>query len=172
MITLAGRRGACVRVVNAAAWGIARNLAYDVWHQAPFCEAQAIDERERVVYLLESFVDEEEAAGNVLHDLAHLHASKRESVDRADEYSWMGWEIAAAREARVRRAWDLAMRNYGLGDQPAGLTLNGADWGEATRGERLVIIADRLKAARKQGAVDQQGRAVWHRLPRSPNRTK
>lgn len=165
VIALAARRGACVRVVDGATWD--RAVRLDDWHESPFSHMQlAIDERDRVVYLLDEYVDDEEAAGSVIHDLAHLHASKRESVRRSNEYGWMGWEFAVAREARARRAWDVAMKDYGLGSAPAGLEhLDGLDWSEVTRSEQRAVIADRIKAARKRGIVDARGRAVWHRPP-------
>lgn len=170
VIALAKRRGACVRVVDQTAWDLAVRDHGD-WHEAPFSHMSlAIDERDRVVYLLDAYAEDNEAAGSVIHDLAHLHASKRESVRRSNEYGWMAWEIAVAREARVRGAWDLAMKDYGLGSAPAGLEhLDGMDWSEVTRSEQLAVIADRMKAACKRGIVDTRGRAVWHRLPRLPS---
>lgn len=165
VIALANRRGACVRVVDQDAWDRAADRGQ--FHEAPFSHLSlAIDERDRIVYVLASNANDKEAAGSVVHELAHLHASRRETVRNANEYGWMGWEFAVAREARVRRVWDLAMKDYGLGDAPAGLEdLDGMEWGEITRGERRVIIADRMKAARKRGIVDARDRAIWHRLP-------
>jgi hypothetical protein len=166
VITLAKRRGACVRVVDGATWD--QVGGHNDWCESPFSHMSlAIDERDRVVYLLASDADDNEAAGSVVHELAHLHATRRESVRHANEYGWMAWEIAVAREARVRRAWDLAMKDYGLGSSPAGLELDGMDWGQLTQDERLAIIADRMKVARKRGIVDARGRAVWRRLPAS-----
>ena len=166
VIALATRRGACVRVVDGAAWDLA--AGHDNWCNAPFSHMSlAIDERDRVVYLLATDADDKEAAGAVVHELAHLHATRRESVRHSNEYGWMAWEIAVAREARVRRVWDLVMKDYGLGDALAGLEhLDGDEWGTLTKGERRVIIADRMKVARRCGIVDVKGRAVWQRLPR------
>lgn len=165
VIALATRRGACVRVVDQNVWDRAADR--DWFHEAPFSHLSlAIDERDRIVYVLASDVGDKEVAGSVVHELAHLHASRRESIHNANEYGWMGWEFAVSRETRVRRAWDLAMKDYGLGEAPAGIErLNSMDWGEITLGERHAIIADRMKAARKTGIVDTRGRAVWHRLP-------
>jgi len=155
-----------VRVVDLAGWESAPR--HDDWHESPFSHMSlAIDERFRIVYLLDEYVDDKEAAGSVVHELAHLHATRRESVMHAVEYGWMAWEIAVAREARVRRAWDEAMKDYGLGATPAGLEhLDGWDWGGITRGEQRVIIADRMKVAKRRGIVDARGRAVWRRLPK------
>lgn len=166
VIALATRRGASVRVVDGATWD--RLGGHQGWHEAPFSHMDlAIDERDRVVYLLAKYAGDKEVAGAVIHELGHLHATRRERVRNAHEYSWMAWEIAVAREARARRTWDLAMKDYGLGAQPAGLEhLDGSEWGDITQGERRVIIADRMKAARKRGIVDARGRAVWQRLPR------
>lgn len=166
VLALAKRRGACVRVVDQATWD--RSTSDDsAWLGAPFSHMSlAIDERDRVVYLLAANVTDKEAAGALIHELGHLHATRRESVRHANEYGWMAWEIAVAREARARGAWDLAMKDYGLGDAPAGLEhLNGDEWGTLTEGERRLVIADRMKAARKRGIVDARGRAVWRRLP-------
>ena len=163
VIALAKRRGACVRVIDRETW----DRDYDGWHGAPFSHMSlAIDERNRVVCLLATDTNDKEAAGAVIHELGHLHATRRESVRHADEYGWMAWEIAVAREARARGAWDQAMKDYGLGNAPAGQEhLDGMEWGEITQGERRTIIADRMKAARKRGIVDTRGRAVWRRLP-------
>jgi len=165
VIVLATRRGACVRVVDQDAWDRAADRGR--FHGAPFSHLSlAIDERDRIVYLLSKNAGDKEAAGSVIHELAHLHACRRETVRNANEYGWMGWEFAVSREARVRHVWDLAMKDYGLGNAPAGMEhLDGMEWGEITQGERRVIIADRMKAARKRGIVDVRGRAVWHRLP-------
>ena len=163
VIALAKRRGACVRVIDREVW----DRDHGGWHEAPFSHMSlAIDERDRVVYLLVTNTNDQDAAGAVIHELGHLHATQRERVRYANEYSWMGWEIAVAREARVRRVWNLTMKDYGLGDAPAGLEhLDGMEWGEITRDEQRAIIADRMKAARKRGIVDTRGRAVWRRLP-------
>ena len=165
VITLARRRGACVRVVDKATWD--QVGGHNDWFNTPFSRMSlAIDERDRIVYLLDTDTDDNEAAGAVIHELGHLHATRRESVRHANEYGWMAWEIAVAREARVRRVWDLAMKDYGLGDAPAGLEhLDGDEWGTLTEGARRVVIADRMKAACKRGIVDASGRAVWRRLP-------
>jgi hypothetical protein len=166
VITLARRRGACVRVVNQEAWDSAS--MHSAWHDAPFSHwSLAINEQERAVYVLATDALHTEVAGSIIHELGHLHASpRRESVSYADEYGWMAWEIAVAREARVRGVWDLAMKDYGLGSTPAGLAhLDGMEWGEITRGEQRAIIADRMKVARRRGIVDPRGRAVWRRLP-------
>lgn len=165
VISLATRRGACVRVVDPATWDRVRG--HGSWHEAPFSHLSlAIDERDRIVYVLATDTSDKEVAGSVIHELGHLHASRRERVRNSNEYGWMAWEIAVAREARVRRVWDLAMHDYGLGSAPAGLEhLDGMEWGEISQGERRAIIADRVKTARKRGIVDARGRAVWQRLP-------
>jgi hypothetical protein len=171
VIALARRRGACVRVVDGETWdragGNGPDGRYDQWHEAPFSHISlALDERLRVVYLLDKNADDKDAAGSVVHELAHLHASRRESVDHSNEYGWLGWEIAVAREARVRRAWDFAMGDYGVGEAPAGLEhLDGDEWGTLTQSDKRVVMADRLRIARRRHIVDDRGRAVWFRLP-------
>ena len=165
VIALAKRRGACVHVVDKETWEHVGG--HNDWCEAPFSHMSlAIDERDRVVYVLATSANDKEAAGAVVHELAHLHATRRGSVRQANEYGWFAWEIAVAREARIRRVWDLAMKDYGLGDAPAGLEhLDGDEWGTLTESERRVVIADRMKTARKRGIVDVRGRAVWRRLP-------
>jgi len=167
VIALARRRGACVRIVLQATWDRMCEGDRDSWHHSPFTHMSlGIDEQERRVYLLKADANDPEAAGSVIHELGHLHATCCESVSNANEYGWMAWEIAVAREARVRGAWDLAMKDYGLGAVPAGLEhLDDSDWGDITLSERRAVIADRMKAARKRGIVDVQGHAVWRRLP-------
>ena len=158
VIALAKRRGACVHVVDQAAWDRLSANERDSWHESPFSHMSlAIEEQERVVYFLEDHVDDVEAAGSIIHELGHLHAN---------EYGWMAWEIAVAREARVRRVWDLAMKDYGLGTVSRGLEqLDGMEWGDIGQSEKRAVILDRMKAARKRGIVDARGRAVWRRLP-------
>ena len=168
VIALAKRRGACVRVVLQATWDRMCEGDRDSWHYSPFTHMSlGIDEQERCVYLLNANANDPAAAGSVIHELGHLHATRRESVSHANEYGWMAWEIAVAREARARRAWDAAMKDYGLGSvSNALLHLDGAEWGDITLSERRVVIADRMKAARKRGIVDSRGRAIWQRLPK------
>ena len=116
VIALAKRRGACVRVVLQATWDRMCEGDRDSWHHSPFTHMSlGIDEQERRVYLLKADANDPEAAGSVIHELGHLHATRRESVSNANEYGWMAWEIAVAREARARQAWDAAMKDYGLG---------------------------------------------------------
>lgn len=173
VIALARRRGACICVIDQAAWD--RVSGYSSWNEAPFSPLSlGINEQERTVYVLATDTDDREVAGSVIHELGHLHAStRRERVSYADEYSWLAWEIAMGREARARSVWDLAMKDYGLGNVPAGLEyLDGMEWGELTQGEKRAIIADRMKAARRRGIVDARGRAVWRRLPTTNSRKK
>ena len=167
VIGLAKRRGACVRIVDQAFWDRMCAAERDSWHESPFSHmCLAIEEQERVVYLLEDHTDDVDAAGSIIHELGHLHATRAESVSHANEYGWMAWEIAVAREARVRRVWDLAMKDYGLGSVSRGLEqLDGMEWGDITQSEKRAVILDRMKAARKRGIVDARGRAVWRRLP-------
>jgi len=169
VIALAKRRGACVRVVLQATWDRMCEGDRDSWHHSPFTHMSlGIDEQERRVYLLKADANDPEAAGSVIHELGHLHATRRESVSNANEYGWMAWEIAVAREARARQAWDAAMKDYGLGVVSDALWhLDGAEWGDITLSERRAVIADRMKAARKRGIVDSRGRAIWQRLPKS-----
>ena len=168
VIALAKRRGACVRVVDEAFWKRLCAGERNSWHESPFTHMSlAIEEQERVVYFLQDHADDVEAAGSIIHELGHLHATRAESVSHANEYGWMAWEIAVAREARVRRVWDLAMTDYGLGSvsSPALEHLDGMEWGDITQSEKRVVILDRMKAARRRGIVDARGRAVWRRLP-------
>ena len=167
VIALAKRRGACVRVVDQDAWDIVSAGERDSWHETPFSHMSlAIEEQERCVYLLDENANDPDAAGSVIHELGHLHATRGESVSHANEYGWFAWEVAVAREARVRRVWDAAMKDYGLGAVPHGLEhLDGLEWGETTQRERRAVIADRMKAARRRGIIDARGRAVWRRLP-------
>jgi hypothetical protein len=169
VLALAKRRGACVRVVDQPAWDRVSAGEPDSWLHSPFSHMSlAIEERDRVVYLLDANTNDPEAAGSVIHELGHLHATRNETVRHSNEYGWMAWEIAVAREARVRRVWDHAMKDYGLGAVPDGLNhLDGMEWGEISEREKHAVIADRMKAARKRGIVDAQGRAVWRRLPKA-----
>ena len=169
VVALAQRRGACVRIVDDAAWAEAERRADGSWMHAPFGSfAFAIDEHQRVVYLHVSGVDHADAAGFVIHELGHLHATRRDRVSHTDEFSWMAWEIVVAREARVRRAWDRAMRDYSIGDDALLLAevFTSDEWGDLTSRQRRAVIADRMRAARARGSIDANGRAVWRRLPK------
>jgi len=71
--------------------------------------------------------------------------------------------LATRRGACVRL---VDRETYGLGAAPAGHEdLDGMCWDNITRNERRVIIADRMKAARRRGIVNERGGAVWRQLP-------
>jgi hypothetical protein len=132
----------------------------DSWHHSPFTHMSlGIDEQERRVYLLKADANDPEAAGSVIHELGHLHATRRESVSNANEYGWMAWEIAVAREARARQAWDAAMKDYGLATRRADRAPR-ADGGVHVQGSSNLRSPSHRRGAGAAGAHEESSRPV------------
>lgn len=160
VLALARRRGACVRLASDAEISAARGSRGRAagWHDAPFTGLRlSIDEIHRAVWLNTEDAHDRDAAGAVVHELGHLYATT-DPVNDTNELRWFGWEIAVAREARVRKAWDVTMRDYQV-------VLDEYDhtWGELGGTERREVIRERLATAQAAGIVDASERALWLR---------
>jgi hypothetical protein len=90
---------------------------------------------------------------DVLHELAHVFASKK-SPNNADEYNFLGWEWAFAHRLGVsRREWQRGLANYQLGDEPwSGQTID-----RLTSKQLTALIVDRLAKAKESGIVSLCG---------------
>lgn len=165
VLALAKRRGAKFAIVDDAAWEATRNGRGRSrrWYESPSTHLDlAIDGRTQTVMISASITNDVGAAGNVIHEFGHIHASRR-SVENSDEWAWLGWEFAVAREARAVRAWDAAMSGYTMGAIKSHPEIDGYDWHALTRGEQLVVKRNRFEHARDLNLIDGAGRAHWGR---------
>ena len=86
----------------------------------------------------------------VIHEMAHVFASLTRP-DWCNEYAFLGWEIALARQVDAYAAWSRGMCQVGYTVENEG----GTEWAALTRGERDAVIDDRLEHARRIGIVDE-----------------
>ncbi len=140
----------------------------DGWHESPFTSFDlAIDSLKREVFVRDTSIDDIEVVGALIHELGHLHALGG-NVENSDEWAWLGWEFAVAREIRCVRAWDAGMYDYVMGDVTgAGRTLmiDGQSWGALEADERAYVKLNREGAARGSCLIDAKGKAIWRHLP-------
>lgn len=140
----------------------------DGWHESPFTSFDlAVDSKVRQVYVRDNCLDDIELVGALIHELGHLHALGG-NVENSDEWAWLGWEFAVAREIRCVRAWDEGMYDYVMGDVIGGgraLMIDGNSWGDLDAEERSYVKLNREGAARSSRLIDAKGKAIWRHLP-------
>lgn len=110
-------------------------------------------------------VREHEDPGAIIHEMGHLFADLSitdpfGSIRRHDEWSWLGWEIALARQVGCFRAWSKQNATYGCGDlrhYQDRFGIAGQDWGALTRVEKELVIKDRIREARRLELINRQG---------------
>lgn len=121
---------------------------------APFAFRHGIWWSQKIVYAVRDTAE----VGTIIHEMGHVFASPHHphcACSQCHEWSWMGWEIALARQIGAGRTWSQQNENYAVGER-------GNDtWGNLSPAQRRCITADRLKIAKKLGVVDTEG------LPRS-----
>lgn len=159
VIRLAVRRGASVVIVDRVRFSDKTEVG--TWSDCPFAAGIAINVTSKCVWLQQEASEQSICAGHLIHELGHLHAAPRqENIERADEWSWFGWEIAVAREARAMQAWTCSMADYVI---PCGTWGGSDEFGAFTDDARREIIRNRIAHARERGIVDRDGRAIWRR---------
>lgn len=173
VVDLARRRGARVNIVDEGEWQRAsRNRQRhrgDGWHESPFSHVDlAIDSIERAVYVHEKALSDMEVVGQLIHELGHLHALGG-NVENSDEWAWLGWEFAVAREIRCLRVWEEGMYDYVMGDVVGAgrsLLIDGNSWGNLDTVEKSYVKLNREGAARSSRLIDAKGKAIWRYLPK------
>ncbi len=114
---------------------------------SPFTFAHGIHWRKKIVYAVRG----REEIGTIIHEMGHVFADPHHPEDlKANEYAWLGWEIALARRVGAYRTWSRHNSNY-IVESP------NRDWGELDTKERRAVVADRLAHAMKIGVVDPDG---------------
>ena len=88
--------------------------------------------------------------GCIIHEMGHLFLIEAEPEVQPDEWSWFGWEVALARQARCYPTWSKSSNTYIVGGRH-----EGREWGKLNSHERRYLITDRIAHAKAIGILSQ-----------------
>jgi hypothetical protein len=121
-------------------------------HDSPFTAAHGLHWNRKIIYTVRG----REEVGSIIHEMGHVFADVHhpEHVE-CREWSWLGWEIALARQIGAGRTWSRQNGDYVTGETGCN------EWGTLTAKQRRAVVSDRLACARTIGVFDAAG------IPRS-----
>ena len=114
----------------------------NIWYQCPFNDGIAINyDRKIVMYSPEM---EPLHPGHLCHEMGHVFATKKKP-NRADEYSFLAWEMLLAKRLRVFTQWVQDQEEYSL-DQRYGINNEMVD--DIGDADRLGLLKEVYKDAK------------------------
>ncbi len=124
------------------------------FHLAPFTnKSLGVNYVTKTVYA----VADNLTLNGVIHELGHVFADSQDP-DHADEYEWLGWEIALAKQAGCYRVWSAENKDYGIADNAVAPKTR--DWGYLTATQKAKLAAERVAHAVELGLVSLTGHAL------------
>lgn len=139
--------GGSVTIINGGQYHELQQTT--MFEDAPFTGGMGINYRRKILYAMPHF-----HVGEAVHEAAHMFASKwGPNNNKCEEYAFLGWEYALARQVGCMELWMHHMKDYQV-ETVAGFL---DDWKSLERHEQAAIIADRLTVAKKRGLVDKRG---------------
>ena len=114
--------------------------------ESPFTCGHGIHWQRKLIYAVRGH----EEVGSIIHEMGHVFADLHHPESaKSKEWSWLGWEIAVARQIGAYRMWSRQNAKYNTG--------RGFLWGALSTQERRAVVVDRLACAQQIGVITHDG---------------
>ncbi len=102
--------------------------------------------------------------GFLIHEMGHAFLNLKDSVNSdEDEWEWLGWEIAMAKEVGCYKLWSEHNGSYFIPRDPKRPGENLISWGRANARIKSAMAYNRLRHAKDIGILDKNYRPTTRR---------